>query len=154
MRKNTLIIGFVALLTFWVSPIAQAQSGDETVKAQDIKRETQELISTLQQYSAKQRDQAAKEAELAIKKLDGRIDELEARVDDNWNNMSQAARQKTRANLKTLRSQRNQLAEAYGSFKNSSADAWNQMRKGFSDAYQSLSDSWEKAKNEYEGGNK
>jgi hypothetical protein len=37
--------------------------------------------------------------------------------------MTQAARQKNRANMKALRQQRNELAEWYGSFQNSSADA-------------------------------
>jgi phage shock protein A len=112
------------------------------------------LINTIQQYTVDQRDQAVKEAEQALKKLDGRIDELESRVDNNWDKMNQAARQKTRANLKALRQQRNELADWYGSFKNSSADAWEQMKKGFSDAYQAISDSWEKAKGEYDTDNK
>ena len=68
--------------------------------------------------------------------------------------MTQAARQKVRANLKALRQQRKELAEWYGSFKNSSADAWEQMKKGFSDAYQTMSDSLEKAKSKYDKVNK
>ncbi len=154
MRKNSLILGMIAVMVFGFMPIAQAQSGNDTVTAQDVKKETQELINTLQQYTVEQRDQAVKETEQAIKKLDGRIDELETRVDDNWDNMTQAARQKARANLKALRKQRNELAEWYGSFKKSSAGAWEQMKKGFSDAYLALSDSWEKAKSEYDSGNK
>lgn len=154
MRKNSLIATIITVMTLCFMPIAQAQSGNDTVTAQDIKKETQELINTLQQYTVEQRDQAVKEAEQARKKLDGRIDELETRVDNNWDNMNQAARQKARANLKALRKQKNELAEWYGGLKNSSAGAWQQMKKGFSDAYQALSDSWEKAKSEYDKGNK
>jgi len=154
MRKNTLIATIITVMSLCFMPIAQAQSGNDTVTAQDVKKETKELIDTLQQYTAKQRDQAVKEADQALKKLDGRIDKLENRVDNNWDNMTQAARRKARANLKALRKQRNELAEWYGSFKNSSAGAWEQMKKGFSDAYQALSDSWEKAKREYDSGNK
>ena len=154
MKNSTLIVSLFAATTLLVAPIAQAQSGNEPVKAEDINRETQDLINTLQKYSAKQRDQAVKEADLAIKKLDERIDRLETRADNNWDDLTQSAREETKANLKALRKQRNELAEAYGSFKSSSADASNKMRKGFSDAYQSLSNSWEKAVNEYESGNK
>jgi TolA-binding protein len=154
MRKNTLMLTIIAVMTLCFMPVAQAQSGNDAVTAQDVKKETQDLINTLQQYTADQRDQAVKEADQALKKLDGRIDELESRVDNNWDKMNQAARQKARANLKTLRQQRNELAEWYGSFKNSSADAWEQMKKGFSDAYQTMSDSWEKAKSEYDKDNK
>ena len=64
--------------------------------------------------------------------------------------LRRSARQKVKANLKALRQQRNELAEWYGGLKNSSADAWEQMKKGFSNAYQALSDSWEKAKGEFE----
>jgi TolA-binding protein len=154
MQKNTLILTMIAVMMFCFMPIAQAQSDKDTVTAQDVKKETKELISTLQQYTVDQRDQAVKEADQALKKLDGRIDELESRVDNNWDKMTQAARQKARENLKALRKQRNELAEWYGSFKNSSAGAWEQMKKGFSDAYQALSDSWEKAKKEYDTDNK
>jgi chromosome segregation ATPase len=144
----------LAVMTLCFMPLAQAQSGNDTATAQDVKKETKELINTLQQYTVAQRDQAVKEADQALKKLDGRIDALESRVDNNWDKMTQAARQKARASLKALRQQRNELAEWYGSFKNSSADAWEQMKKGFSDAYQAISDSWEKAKSEYDKDNK
>jgi hypothetical protein len=80
-------------------------------------------------------------------------DALESRVDNEWDQMTQTAREKARANLKTLRQQRNELAEWYGSFKNSSAGAWEQMKKGFSDAYQAMSDAWEKAQSEFDSDN-
>ncbi|MFO7913382.1 MAG: hypothetical protein R6V15_14575, partial [Desulfotignum sp.] len=89
-------------------PIVQAQSGNNTVTAQDVKKETKELINTLQQYTVDQRDQAVKEADQAIKKVDGRIEALESRVDNNWDQMTQAAREKARANLKALRQQKNE----------------------------------------------
>lgn len=120
------------------------------VTAQAVKKETQDLINTLQQYTADQRDQAVKEADQALKKLDGRIDELENRVDKNWDKMSQAAREKIRASLRALRQQRNELSEWYGNFQTSSNGAWEKMKKGFSDAYQAISESWARAKSEYD----
>lgn len=155
MRKNTLIFTVMAVMTLcFLIPIAQAESGNDTITAQDVKKETKELINTLKQYTAEQREQAVGETEKALKKLDVRIDELETRVDNNWDKMTQAARQKARDNLKALRQQRNELAEWYGSLKISSVDAWEQMKKGFTDAYQSMSDSWEKAKSEYDNDTK
>ncbi len=153
MRKNRLIVSMIAVMVFCFMPIVQAQSGNDTVTAQDVKKETKELINTLQQYTVEQRDQAVKEADQALKKVDSRMDALESRVDNEWDQMTQAAREKARANLKALRQQRNELAEWYGSFKNSSAGAWEQMKKGFSDAYQAMSDSWEKAKSEFDTDN-
>ena len=154
MQKNPFILTCVALMTLFFMPPGQAQSSDESVTAKDIKKETQDLLHTLQQYTVDQRDQAVKEADQALKKLDERIDKLESRVDNNWDKMTQAARQKARANLQVLRQQRNELAEWYGGFKYSSKNAWEQMKKGFTDAYQAMSDSWQKAKREFEGNNK
>lgn len=139
MKLLRLNLSMVAVMMLCSIAIAHAQSANDTVTAQDVKKEAQELINKLQKYTVDQRDQAVKEADQALKKLDRRIDELETQVDNNWDNMTQAARQKARANLKALRQQRNELAEWYGSFKTSSADA-----------YQVLSDSWEKAKSEYD----
>ena len=150
MRKKRFILSMIAVMVFCFMPIVQAQSGNDTVTAQDVKKETKQLINTLQQYTVDQRDQAVKEADQAIKKVDRRIDALESRVDNDWDQMTQTAREKTRANLKTLRRQRIELAEWYGSFKNSSEGAWEEMKKGFSDAYQAMSDSWEKAKSEFD----
>lgn len=150
MRKNTLPIALIAVMILCFMPITDAQSGNDTATAQDVKNETQELINVLQQYTADQRDEAMKKTDQALNKLDGKINELERRVNNNWDKMSQAARQKTKDNLKTLHRQRNELAERYKSFKNSSADAWEQMKKGFSGAYQELRDSWEKARREYD----
>ncbi|PKO35136.1 MAG: hypothetical protein CVU34_02150 [Betaproteobacteria bacterium HGW-Betaproteobacteria-7] len=149
-----MLFAALTVATLSLAPAIHAQSGSDRVTAQDVKKETQALITTLKQYTADQRGEALKSAEQALKKLDGRIDELEERVDNNWDRMSAAARQKARANLRTLRQQRNDLAEVYGGFKNSSASAWEQMKKGFSDAYQAMSDAWEKAKGEYESDNK
>ena len=131
-------------------PAIHAQSGGDTATAQDVKKETQELISTLGKYTAAQRDEAIKTVQQAMKKLDQRIDALESRIDNNWDNMNRAARQKARASLKALRKQRNELAEQYGSLKSSSASAWGHMKKGFSDAYQSVHDAWEKAEAEFD----
>jgi predicted nuclease of restriction endonuclease-like RecB superfamily len=65
---------------------------------------TKELLSTLQQYTADQRDQA-------VKKIDGLIDVLESSVDSKWDQMTQADRQKIRANLKALHQQRKEIAD-------------------------------------------
>jgi chromosome segregation ATPase len=140
----------IAFIIFSFTSIVYAKAADDKVTGEDVKKETQELIDTLQQYSIYQREEAIKKADQALNTIDGRIDELENRVDANWDKMTQAARQKTRANLKELRKQRNKLAEWYGGFKNSSSDAWGQMKKGFSKAYKTINTSWEKAKSEYD----
>lgn len=150
------LTALIVTLPLCFAPVIHAQSGNESASAtaQDVKKETQELISTLGQYTAAQRDEAVKTAQQAMKKLDRRIETLENRIDNNWDKMNQSARKEARANLKALRQQRNKLAEQYGSLKNSSASAWGHMKKGFSDAYQSVHDAWEKAEGEFTADNK
>jgi hypothetical protein len=150
MRKNKLIKILIGFMMVFFILNTQAISSNKTVTAQDVKSKTKEMLNTIQQYSVKQRDKAVEKAGEAIDNIDARLDALENRVDNNWDKMSQTAREKSRANLRALRQQRNELSEWYGGFKNSSADAWEQMKMGFSDAYKSLSDSWEKAKSEYD----
>lgn len=143
------IIPFLALCLISIS-YAYADNHNNKVSYDDIKQDAKALMSTLRQYGIDQRDEAMRQAQIALEKIDARIDELETRVDENWDQMSEAAQQRTRSTLKSLRQQRNQVAERYGSLKTSSSDAWEQMKDGFSAAYDELSDSWEKAKAEYE----
>ena len=130
--------------------MASCSKSDDAVTAQDVEQDTRELISTLRQYTANQRDEAVAVASEALERLDGKIGELEARIDNNWESMSQQARQDARASLDRLREQRSELAGWYDRFRNSSAGAWDEMKKGFSDAYQVMSDSWVNARREFE----
>lgn len=150
MQNNTFIIALVTAMTFGLSQMAYADNHKESVTSQDVKKETQELISTLGKYTASQRDEAKKTAEKAMKKLDSRIEALEYRIDTNWDDMTQATQKEAKSNLKALRQQRNELAEWYGGFKHSSSEAWSEVKTGFSKAYKSINSSLDKALNEYE----
>jgi outer membrane biogenesis lipoprotein LolB len=83
MRRNIFIFNVVTVILFGCLSIAQAQSDGDTVTGQDVKKETKELLTTLQQYTVGQRDQAAEEAGQALTKLDRRIGELERRIEDD-----------------------------------------------------------------------
>ncbi len=122
----------------------------EKTTMDDVKEDTQALLHTLKNYSADQRDEALEKSEDALEKMDKRIEELEERIDANWDKMSESARTKTKQNLETLREQRKEVAKWYGNMKNSSANAWKDIQGGFSKAYESVSDAWEKAENQFE----
>lgn len=151
MAKNSFLA--VLMVTLGLGLASCAQSDEEGATAQDVERETRELIDTLRQYSADQRDVAVEEAGQALENLDDKIQGLEARIDRNWESMSEETRDRTRTNLSALREQRSELAEWYENFRNSSTGAWEEMKKGFTDAYQGLSDSWVEARREYEADN-
>jgi hypothetical protein len=131
-----------------ISSICFAETSTDKTTMEEVKQEMQDAIRVLKEYSIDQRDEAVKDTKAALNRLDSRIEALETRINDNWDTMNEAVREKTRATLKSLRKQRTQMAEWYGSLKSSSAAAWEDIKKGFSDAYTSLYNSWEKAEKE------
>ena len=126
-----------------------AQTEDANTSIEEVKKETQDLLQTIDSYTVDRKDEAVQKAKQGLVRLDKRIDSLETRIDKNWDKMNEAARKEARENLRALRKQRNQVAEWYGSMKTSSADAWVHMKKGFSDAYKTLEDAWEKSEKEF-----
>lgn len=150
-KKNaySLVLYVIFVLLAGV-PTCYADSSSDKTTAKEVKKEMQDLLETLKSYTAEQRDEAAEKTKKALDKLDKRIDALESRIDKNWNTMTKTAREEARANMKALRKQRTQVAEWYGSMKNSSASAWEHMKKGFSDAYKELEEAWEKSEKEFE----
>lgn len=146
--KLTTVFALLAIMLGF-TPISHAQTNTGETTAADVRQEAVELVQTLKDYSAEQRDEALQTATDAMDKLDKRIDTLETRIDDNWDQMDKAAREKARKSLRALRGQRTELAEWYGGWKQSSANAWEDMKEGFSDAYQALSDAWEQAEGEF-----
>jgi len=132
-----------------VAPLGQAAMKSGKTSAAEVKQETEDLLKTLQSYTIEQREEAIRKTAEVLEKLDKRIDAQEKRLDDNWAKMDQAARESARATLKELHRQRNQVAEWYGSMKNSSGEAWEHMKAGFSEAYKSLQKAWEKSEKEF-----
>jgi len=132
------------------APLCHAETDRDDTSIEDVKRETKELLQTLKAYSVEQRDEAIQKTKTALDHLDKRIDALEARIDRDWDKMDTTAREKARANLKTLREQRAQVAEWYGKLKDSSVEAWEHVKRGFSDAYRALTDAWETSEKESE----
>jgi len=108
-----------------------------------------ELLQALKAYGVDQRDKALEHASTALENLDNRIETLESHMLENWDEMDQAARDKAQASLQTLRQQRTQVAEWYGSMKSSSASAWGHIKEGFSSAYRALHGAWEKSEKEF-----
>jgi hypothetical protein len=150
MNFYTTVVFVIAVLGF--APQCYAETPSDKTSLKEIEQESQDLIQTLKAYSADQRDEAIEKTKAALDNLDKRIDTLEERIDLNWDKMNEAARNKARASLKLLHQQRVQVAEWYGSLKNSSDDVWKHMKKGFSNAYSAINDAWEKAEKEFESG--
>lgn len=139
---------FLALFT--LSAMSQAEmandaaaSDTQTASVEAIKQDTQDLLESLKAYGADQRQEAVEATKTALEAADKRIDTLQTRLDDNWDTMSEAAREKAQASMKALRERRTQVAEWYGSMKTSSESAWDEIKEGFAQAYQALDEAWD-----------
>lgn len=140
---------FMLIGMLGITPICYAETSTDKTSIEEVKKETQDLLQTLNAYTVEQREEAIRKTKKALDNLDKCIDLLQARIDRNWNQMDKAARDKARSNLKALRKERTQVAEWYGSLKSSTSDAWEHMKKGFSKAYKSLNDALEKSVKEF-----
>jgi len=140
---------FMLIVMLGITPICYAETSTDKTSIEEVKKETQDLLQTLNAYTVEQKEEAIRKTKTALDNLDKRIDSLQARIDRNWDQMDKAARDKARSNLKALRKARTQVAEWSGSLKNSTVDAWENMKKGFSKAYKSLNDAWEKSVKEF-----
>ncbi len=147
MQQGLFTLMLMGLLA--VSPARAEQQSeqkkDELSTGEHVVKETGELLGALKSYSVEQRDKAVAKTQSALDSLDKHIDRLENRIHENWDSMSEASREKAQATLKSLREQRVEVAEWYGSLKSSSGAAWNEIKQGFSDAYAAAWKAWEDA---------
>lgn len=148
MKFNIYAIMLAGILG--TTPLCYAKTTTEQTSVAEVKKETKDLIKTLKSYTIEQKDEAIKKTKTALNNLDKRMDALEARVDENWDEMDEKSRKKARESLKTLRKQRNKVAQWYGGMKGSTASAWEHMKEGFSKAYKSINTAWEKSENEFD----
>ena len=127
--------------------LAQTTKDSDTIEK--IEQETRDLLQSLKTYTIEQRDEAIQKTKVALDNLDQRIDTMETSIDNNWEKMDAAARAKARDSLRALRRQRTQVAEWYGSLKNSSAAAWGHMKQGLADAYRALYKAWQQSEKDF-----
>jgi TolA-binding protein len=151
-RSPTCILACWLLLGSGVTVAASPGTEDASAGTDlsDVKREWAETVEALKSYSATQRDAAVSEAAQTLKAMDRRIEQLEDRTEQQWDKLGHSAREARQATLRSLRAQRNQVAEWYGAMKHSSASAWGSVKQGFIDSYAVLSDSFARAWNEFD----
>lgn len=131
------------------SALASSHQDGETT-ATEVKEEAMETYQALKNFTLEQRDEAMAAAKERLAKLDSRIDELQTSLDQNWQDMSEASRKKTRQTLNMLQKQRKNVAEWYGGMQHSSSEAWEDVKKGFAESYDRLEEAFDNAKSHFE----
>jgi len=151
MRKDFIILTIVSLTVFLgIAPVVFADKhSDDNTSVEEVQQEVVDAAKTIKGYAADKRNEASRKVASSLILLDARIEAMETRIDQKWDTMNKTARERARSTLRSLHRKRVQVAEKYGSLKNSSSEAWEHMKKGFSDSYRILRNAWEKAENEY-----
>jgi len=125
------------------------EGAPSTPDLSQVKGEWAGTVEALKDYTAAQRDRAVARVKQTLDAMDTRIERLETRIEQQWDSLSESARETREATLRTLRKQRNEVAEWYGAMKHSSTSAWGTVKQGFIKSYGVLSDSFDKAWREY-----
>lgn len=136
------------LITASAQVFAGEQSSGSTVEG--IKHESKELLQAMENYGEKQKTKAVAMVDENLERLDARIEYLERRLSEEWGELSQEARTEISDQLMALRKERIAVAEWYGSLKQDTGEAWNELKAGFSESYEALSQAWEEAEESFD----
>ena len=149
-RVKSALLVFASIVFLAVPSVSHAnRTAEEKTTKKEVKQEIKEAFEAVENYTADQRDEAVKKIKVALEKIDSQIESMESRIGKKWDQMDQAARQKARSTLASLRKQRNELSEWYGGLKYSSVEAWGHVKSGFLKSYKALSESFGKAEGEF-----
>jgi hypothetical protein len=148
---STRLIGIFALGVLLCGPLSSfaAETPGSKTTAKDVGRKVDETGQAIKSYTVEHRDEAIKKARAALGDVDRHISRLERKLDDKWDQTDQAARKKGRATLNALRRQRNEAAEWLGGLEHSSAESWEEVKNGFVKSYETLGESFAKARKEF-----
>ncbi|WP_228152563.1 MULTISPECIES: sll1863 family stress response protein [Marinobacter] len=149
VKVTSLVLMPVLALALASGGVLRAEeTGDSSVET--LQEETRELGQALQSYGAEQKDQAEDAINRTLDAIDARIETLDKELEENWDDMSELARERSRKSLESLREQRARVQSWYDELKASSASAWERARQGFSEAYEALSKRWNEAEQQIE----
>jgi len=121
---------------------AHGQDSAGSTTAEDVRTEVSEAMEAIAAYSEQERDAALAIVREALDRLDAEIERREDTLRENWADMSDAAQETGRAQLRTLRQARNELGERYGALQASTGSAWDELTAGFASAWDAFSDLW------------
>src|SRR5579864_3049923 len=147
---STRLIGIFALGALLCGPLSSvAETSGTKTTAKDVGRKVDETGQAIKSYTVEHRDEAIKKARAALSDVDRHSGRLERKLDDKWDQTDQTARKKGRATLNALRRERNEAAEWLGGLEHSSAESWEEVKNGFVKSYETLSESFAKARKEF-----
>ena len=152
MQKKALFFILIAMMTLFSMLSAQAQSGGDTVTAQQFEKETKESFFDRMKYTVYELEERMADlgmrsdqswetffakAKSRMSELNDRISELEKRAIHT----STATRSKIKEEIEYLKKQQKSLNSKLNELKKSSGEAWKDLRSGFTEAGGTLASS-------------
>lgn len=142
----------VAVLVF--SPVSILCADEQThhdghKEMAEVSKDVDDTLLAIKNYSIDKKDEVMAKAGDILDKMDAKIDKLEKQSSEQWQDMSEVSREKTRQALHELRKKRNDIAEWYGGMKHGSTEAWGEMKKGFVESYHSLQQAFDNASKKF-----
>ena len=147
MRRLTqaaMVVLFAAVGTFATQAVAQ-QKNQSDMSSTEVQSEIAEALNAIKTYGYQERDQALKKADQLLLKLDTRIDAQEAQMREDWQDMTETAREKASKSLERLKLSRDKLGTQYETLTQGSEAAWDELKDGFYNAYDELRAAWDNA---------
>lgn len=129
------------LALFIVAGAVQADSDTESEQPdRSMAKQWNEAMETLDSATAEQREKALQAGRTTLDAMDERIEKMEAWTNEQWESLSENAREQRTEMLRSMREQRSKAAEWYGGMKHSSAETWEDTKQGFIKSYEKLQD--------------
>ncbi len=135
----------IFVLALFSSSLVLAEPVQATTSA-DVKQKSKEALETAADYSKEQKEQVQKNMEKSLNSLKEEIAELKVKAA----NKVGEAKETSDEQIEALQARQKELSKKLTEFKNSSGKAWTEMKNGMSAAIKKLSESYDKAKKEYQ----
>jgi PBP1b-binding outer membrane lipoprotein LpoB len=139
MKRNKLMITFLAAAAFAVGCSKEATTSEQLDKAQ---AKTAEAARDMKDYSYAQKAQFVEKMQGELAALNADLAQLAAKIEKS----SDAAKAEAKPKLQALRDQTAQLNKHLDDVKNATESTWDSVKDGFNKAYQSSKDSFQDAR--------
>lgn len=116
---------------------------EERARLEAVEAEIAEAFATLDAATEEEREAALAALEDALESLDAEIARLERRSREDWERMSDAARERLARTLHDLRVRRNRLSEAYGALSREADTLWDDMVEAARDGWEAVERAWD-----------
>lgn len=115
-----------------------------------VPEERRATVDRIREYTVARRDEALDAARKSTEALDRDIGRLQQDVQERWASLGSDARARTSSALAELRDRRTKVAEWYGGMQHGSDLAWDEVKSGFVESYHTLSDSFRRARAQFD----